>query len=112
MRTLKLLATTLLIASVAATPWTALAGMRYAWNASRAAGILSTMTQPSTNDNLVRVASYVNVAQADLACARLAMDGIPARLGNAVFLLWCWHFSRCFCTSFRSRYFCTSRFCF
>jgi hypothetical protein len=42
---------------------------------------------------LVRAASFVNSAQADLARMRLAMDDIPAFLGNAAFVTWFWHYS-------------------
>jgi hypothetical protein len=55
--------------------------------------VFGAMTQPSDKDKLVQVASYLNVAEAELARALLAMDGIPACLGNAAFLVWCWHFS-------------------
>ena len=41
----------------------------------------------------VRVSSYSNVAQADLAVRQLAAEGIPARLENAAFLSWFWHYS-------------------
>jgi hypothetical protein len=39
------------------------------------------------------VASYLNVAQADLAVSELAVEDIPARLENAAFLSWFWHYS-------------------
>ncbi len=42
---------------------------------------------------LVRVASFVNSAQADLARMQLAMADIPAYLGNAAFVTWLWHYS-------------------
>ncbi len=41
----------------------------------------------------VRVTSYLNVAQADLAVRQLAVEGIPAFLENAAFLSWFWHYS-------------------
>ena len=41
----------------------------------------------------VKIASYLTVPQAELARVQLAMHGIPARLGNAAFLSWCWHLS-------------------
>ena len=41
----------------------------------------------------VRVASYLNVAQADVARMQLAMEDIPARLDNAALVSWCWHYS-------------------
>ena len=49
----------------------------------------TTMTTP----RLVRVASFVNSAQADLARMQLAMEDIPAYLGNAVWVTWFWHYS-------------------
>ncbi len=42
---------------------------------------------------LVRVASFVNSAQAELARMQLAMEDIPAYLGNAALVTWFWHYS-------------------
>jgi hypothetical protein len=47
----------------------------------------------STIIRLVRVGSYLNVSEAELARCRLAMEGIPARLDNAALVLWFWHYS-------------------
>ena len=43
--------------------------------------------------SLVKVRSFLGVAEAELARARLAMDGIPARLSNANLLAWAWYYS-------------------
>lgn len=48
---------------------------------------------PTTAPRLVRVASYLNSAEAELARARLAMDDIPAWLENATLVLWVWYYS-------------------
>ena len=45
------------------------------------------------SDRLVKVASFVNVSQAELAQNRLASEGIPARLGNATLVSWVWYYS-------------------
>jgi hypothetical protein len=42
---------------------------------------------------LVCVASYLNVAQADLVRMQLAMEDIPARLDNTALVSWFWHYS-------------------
>ncbi len=47
----------------------------------------------TTAPRLVRVTSYLNAAQADLARMQLAVEGIPAYLENAAFLSWLWHYS-------------------
>ena len=44
-------------------------------------------------DDLVGVASCLDVPRADLVRLALAREGIPAALGNANFLLWFWHYS-------------------
>jgi len=41
----------------------------------------------------IRVASYLNVARADVARMQLAMEDIPARLDNAALATWFWHYS-------------------
>jgi hypothetical protein len=43
--------------------------------------------------SLVRVRSFLGVAEAELARIRLAMDGISARLSNAELVIWFWHYS-------------------
>jgi hypothetical protein len=43
--------------------------------------------------SLVKVRSFLGVAEAELARIRLAMDGIPARLSNAEMVIWFWHYS-------------------
>jgi hypothetical protein len=43
--------------------------------------------------DLVRVASFLNVAEAELAQARLAMEGIPSTVGNAAVVLMDWEYS-------------------
>ena len=43
--------------------------------------------------SLVKVRSFLGVAEAELARVRLAMDGIPARLSNAEFVSWAWYYS-------------------
>jgi hypothetical protein len=45
------------------------------------------------NDSLIKVRSFLGVAEAELARIRLAMDGIPARLSNAEMVIWFWHYS-------------------
>ena len=47
----------------------------------------------TTAPRLVRVASYLNSAEAELARVRLAMDEIPAWLENATVVLWFWYYS-------------------
>jgi len=47
----------------------------------------------SVDDRLIQIVSHLTVPEADLARNRLAMDGISAYLGNATFVLWCWHLS-------------------
>jgi hypothetical protein len=42
---------------------------------------------------LVKVRSFLGVAEAELARIRLAMDGISARLSNAEMVIWFWHYS-------------------
>lgn len=42
-------------------------------------------------DNLVSIASYWNLWEAELALARLKAENIPARLGNAALVFWAWH---------------------
>jgi hypothetical protein len=44
-------------------------------------------------DHLVKVRSFLGVAEAELARIRLAMDGISARLSNAEMVIWFWHYS-------------------
>ena len=44
-------------------------------------------------DELVRVASYLDLPRADLARMALAREGIPASLGNANYLYWSWDHS-------------------
>ena len=44
-------------------------------------------------DELVTVTSCLDVPRADLVRLALAREGIPAALGNANFLSWCWHYS-------------------
>ena len=44
------------------------------------------------SDPLVKVASYWHLWEADLACSRLALEGIVTCLGNAGFLSWYWHY--------------------
>jgi hypothetical protein len=41
----------------------------------------------------VRVASYLNVAEAEVARMQLEMEDIPARLDNAALVSWFWHYS-------------------
>jgi hypothetical protein len=43
--------------------------------------------------SLVKVRSFLGVAEAELARIRLAMDGIPACLGNAEMVSWAWYYS-------------------
>jgi hypothetical protein len=47
----------------------------------------------TTAPRWVRLTSYLNVAQADLAQIQLAAEGISAYLENAAFLSWFWHYS-------------------
>jgi hypothetical protein len=47
----------------------------------------------ATASRWVRVTSYWNVAQADLAQMLLAAEGVPVHLENAAFLSWCWHYA-------------------
>jgi len=51
------------------------------------------MASTTTAPRLVRVASYLNSAEAELARVLLAMDGIPAWLENAALVLWVWYYS-------------------
>ncbi len=44
-------------------------------------------------DDLVRVASYINEPQAQLARLELAKEGIPSALGNANLVYWYWLYS-------------------
>lgn len=59
----------------------------------RSSPIPQVMNATSTTPRLLRVASFVNSAQADLARMQLAMEDIPAFLGNAAFVTWFWHYS-------------------
>ena len=43
--------------------------------------------------SLVKVRSFLGVAEAELARIRLAMDGIPARISNAEMVSWAWYYS-------------------
>jgi hypothetical protein len=43
--------------------------------------------------SLVKVRSFLGVAEAELARIRLAMDGIAARVSNAEFVSWAWWYS-------------------
>jgi hypothetical protein len=43
--------------------------------------------------SLVKVRSFLGVAEAELARIRLAMDGISARVSNAEFVSWAWYYS-------------------
>jgi hypothetical protein len=43
--------------------------------------------------SLVKVRSFLGVAEAELARIRLAMDGIAACLGNAEMVSWAWYYS-------------------
>lgn len=49
--------------------------------------------KPISPNELVRIASCLDVPRADLAQLALAREGIPAALGNANFLAWFWHYS-------------------
>jgi hypothetical protein len=62
------------------------AGCRY-WREPVAAG------RPSAPDELVVVASCLDVPRAELLRITLARAEIPAALGNAHFLSWYWHYS-------------------
>jgi hypothetical protein len=44
-------------------------------------------------DDFVRIASYTNVWEAELARSRLADEQIRAFLGNAILVSWFWHYS-------------------
>lgn len=44
-------------------------------------------------DELVSIASYWTLWEAELALARLEAESIPARLGNAALVYWVWHYS-------------------
>jgi hypothetical protein len=46
-----------------------------------------------SSDDLVRVASYVNVPRAELARNALEREGIPTVLGNVNLVLWQWEYS-------------------
>jgi hypothetical protein len=43
--------------------------------------------------SLVKVRSFLGVAEAELARIRLAMDGISAQVSNAELVIWFWHYS-------------------
>ncbi len=45
------------------------------------------------NDSLIKVRSFLGVAEAELARIRLAMDGISACLSNAEMISWAWYYS-------------------
>lgn len=44
-------------------------------------------------DELVSIASYWTLWEAELALARLEAESIPARLGNAALVFWAWHYA-------------------
>ncbi|MGA2796682.1 MAG: hypothetical protein ABSE63_03775, partial [Thermoguttaceae bacterium] len=43
--------------------------------------------------SLVKVRSFLGVAEAEMARIRLAMDGITARISNAEMVSWAWYYS-------------------
>ena len=45
------------------------------------------------SDNFIRIASFTNVWEAELARNRLADEQIPAFLGNATLVSWVWYYS-------------------
>ncbi len=51
------------------------------------------MNTTLSDPRLVRAASFANSAQAHLARMQLAMEDIPAYLGNAAMATWFWHYN-------------------
>ena len=66
---------------------------RQAKMASRACPDLVEGRRPRSPDNLVQIASCLDVSRAELVRMTSAGAGIAAALGNATFVSWYWHYS-------------------